>query len=169
MYLNARMSQDTNGGTCGAGVHCHCVSKARRCRGGGHFPNREAGRAKPQSTSISGKLGQGRGKAPGAVLAKGGSRPQVTLCPPQSPTHHDPERGRHLGQGVGVVRSDRWYPSTPKQGEEPRCVDSVEVHTQVPGRIVPGQGTEVVQSQALTASQWGKPKKCPPHLPFTAS
>lgn len=40
---------------------------------------------------------------------------------------------------MGVVRSDRWNPGTPQQGEEPRCIDGVEVHTQVPGCIVPGQ------------------------------
>lgn len=44
---------------------------------------------------------------------------------------------------MGVVGSDRGDPGTPQQGEEPRGIDSVEVYTQVPGCIVPGQGTEV--------------------------
>lgn len=46
---------------------------------------------------------------------------------------------------MGVVRSDGGDPGTPQQGEEPRCINSVEVYTQVPGCIVPGQGTEVDQ------------------------
>lgn len=42
---------------------------------------------------------------------------------------------------MGVVGGDRWDSCTPQQREEPRCIDRVEVHTQVPGRIVPvGQG-----------------------------
>lgn len=76
-------------------------------------------------------------------------------CPqaPQSPTHHDPEWRRHPRKGMGVVRSDRWNPGTPQQGEEPRCVDGVEVHTQVPGCIVPGQGAEAGQLPCCLS--WG--------------
>lgn len=67
----------------------------------------------------------------------------------QSPTHHDPERRRHPRKGMGVVRSDGGDPCTPQQGEEPRCIDSVQVHTQVPRCIVPGQGTEVFSCFAV--------------------
>lgn len=84
-------------------------------------------------------------------------------CPqaPQSPTYHDPEGRRHPRKGMGVVRSDGWNPGTPEQGEEPRSVDSVEVYTQVPGCIVPGQGTEVGQLSlgALLHEAGGAPRQ----------
>lgn len=83
------------------------------------------------------------------------------------PTHHDPERGRHLGQGVGIVRGDGWDPRTPQQGEEPWRIDRVEVHTQVPGRVVPvGQGTHARWPTDLGLQvQYAKPIK---HVLFTA-
>lgn len=50
---------------------------------------------------------------------------------------------------MGVVGSDGGDPGTPQQGEEPRRIDSVEVYTQVPGRIVPEEG-----QRSLAALLW---------------
>lgn len=75
--------------------------------------------------------------APSWVPLAALTSPQVPSVPSSPPTHHDPEGGRHLGQSVGVVGGDGWDPHAPQQGEEPRRVDRVEVHTQIPGCVVP--------------------------------
>lgn len=54
---------------------------------------------------------------------------------------------------MGVVRGDRRDPRAPQQGEEPRGIDCVEVHAQVPGCIVPvGQGQRLVGPLASVGS-----------------
>lgn len=90
--------------------------------------------------------------------------PRYRLPPNNSPTHHDPEGGRHLGQGVGVVGGDRGDPCAPQQGEEPRRVDRVEVHAQVPGRVVPaGQADRGCQpSEWGLGPSWDASGACPP-------
>lgn len=85
-----------------------------------------------------------------------GATPRCALAPNNPPTHHDPEGVRHLGQGVGVVRGDGWDARAPHQGEEPRCIDRVEVHTQVPGSVVPvKQAAGWMLCSPGPLAQWG--------------